>query len=47
MEKRMSTQEKTTTKKKILPKPGKRRSFKAALEATNKKYEWTFAKLAK
>ncbi|HUO08897.1 MAG TPA: hypothetical protein VM008_11390 [Phycisphaerae bacterium] len=42
----MSTQGKTT-KKKILPKAAKRRSFKAALEATNKKYEWTFAKLAK
>ena len=36
-----------TTKKKIVPKPKKARSFKAAMDATNKKYAWTFEKLAK
>ena len=33
-------------KRKILPRPGKGQSFKAALEATNKQYAWTFKKLA-
>ena len=47
MEKHMSTQAKTTTKKKILPKPEKRQSFKAAAEATHKQYAETLAKLAK
>ncbi len=41
----MSTKPKP--KKRILPNPGKRQGFKQALEATNKQYAWTLAKLAK
>ena len=37
----------TQKKKRILPRPDKRQSFKAALDATNKQYPDTLAKLAK
>ncbi len=33
-------------KRRILPIPGKRQSFKAALDATLKQYDWAFRKLA-
>ena len=36
-----------TTKKKLVPIPAKRQSFKAAAEATHKQYAKSFAKLAK
>ena len=48
MEKRMSTQAKTTTKKKILPKPGKKReTLEQSLKAINKQYGEALARLAK
>jgi hypothetical protein len=37
----------TKPKKKILPRPQKRRSLDAAMAHTNKKYAATLAKLAK
>ena len=43
----MSATAKATPKKKLLPKPAKRQSFKVAAEATHKQYAETFAKLAK
>ena len=36
-----------TGKKKIVPKAGKKRTYKQASEATNKQYAGTLAKLAK
>ncbi|HVX86994.1 MAG TPA: hypothetical protein VH253_19575 [Phycisphaerae bacterium] len=41
----MSTTAKTS--KKILPKPAKSQTFKAASQATNKQYAKTLARLAK
>ena len=45
----MSEKTKETTKKqrRILPRASKGQSFKEALEATNKQYAGTLAKLAK
>jgi|GEM_PF-5721473 len=44
----MSTEAKPTAKKKkIMPKPEKRQSFKEAADATHKQYAETFARLAK
>jgi hypothetical protein len=43
----MSTKQPVKTKKKTLPKPGRRQSFKEALEGTNKQFAETLARLAK
>ncbi len=45
MEKPMVTQPKA--KKRLLPRPGKGRSFEATMESANKRFAGTFAKLAK
>jgi hypothetical protein len=43
----MSTSSKNKPKRRILPNPAKRQGLKEALEAINKQYPETLAKLAK
>jgi len=43
----MSEKQVQKEKRKPLPKPGRKQSFKEAVDATLKQYDRTFAKLAK